>query len=80
MGLPQQHHHFLDLTDLADGQLRQLLDAAAARKAAREDCRRARLMGMRLWTDICWQWCLKNRQPAQGCLSIWACANWAGKR
>ena len=35
MGLPHQHHHFLDLADLADGQLRQLLDAAAARKAAR---------------------------------------------
>ena len=35
MSLPHQHHHFLDLADLADGQLRQLLDAAAARKAAR---------------------------------------------
>ena len=35
MRLADHHNHFLDLTDLADGQLRQLLDAAAARKAAR---------------------------------------------
>jgi ornithine carbamoyltransferase len=35
MSLTDHHNHFLDLTDLADGQLRQLLDAAAARKAAR---------------------------------------------
>ncbi len=35
MGLPEQHMHFLDLADLADRQLRHLLDAAAARKAAR---------------------------------------------
>ena len=40
MRLADHHNHFLDLTDLADGQLRQLLDAAAARKAARADCRR----------------------------------------
>ena len=30
MSLADQHNHFLDLADLADGQLRQLLDAAAA--------------------------------------------------
>ena len=35
MSLADHHNHFLDLADLADGQLRHLLDAAAARKAAR---------------------------------------------
>ena len=35
MSLNEQHMHFLDLADLADGQLRDLLDAAASRKAAR---------------------------------------------
>lgn len=35
MSLADHHNHFLDLADLAGGQLRQLLDAAAARKAAR---------------------------------------------
>ena len=35
MSLADHHNHFLDLADLADGQLRHLLDAAAARKTAR---------------------------------------------
>jgi ornithine carbamoyltransferase len=35
MSLADHHNHFLDLADLPDGQLRHLLDAAAARKAAR---------------------------------------------
>ena len=35
MSLADHHNHFLDLADLTDGQLRHLLDAAAARKVAR---------------------------------------------
>ena len=80
MSLADHHNHFLDLADLADGQLRQLLDAAAARKAARMGLPKGTVDQERRSPVICWPWCLKNRQPAQGCLSIWACANWAGKR
>ena len=37
MSLADKHSHFLDLADLADGELRRLLDAARVRKTARAD-------------------------------------------
>ena len=80
MSLADHHNHFLDLADLADGQLRHLLDAAAARKAARTGLPKGMVDEDAPLAGICWPWCLKNRQPAQGCPLIWGCANWAGRR
>jgi hypothetical protein len=47
--------HFLDLANLQGDALRQMLDAGAARKAARAGLPKGRLMRMRLWRVMFWR-------------------------